>query len=263
MRKTHTESRPDWKSPNKIPHSWCSNKTSTALIRLLLEFVARPKGQIVQVAAGLRLLQKAAGVENSVIRLEPQMAIGLPPDFSAGPVSNESGAAAIGSADEEAGYGVHAIVDVFPPLDDPIERHAHAVGKRRFHARVNVYKVNWARTRGGQNAKVIAFRKQRIERSQSFRIWVVAARNIRFCTEPGSQRNDWDAIACFGGDGPGLNVRRTERAELPEAFVVEIPAGLFGGNRAGKPRSHGVAHFLRSATLKMRFLAIQAQVISL
>src|SRR6266849_2653010 len=220
MRKTHTESAPSLESTNNIPHSSVFNKTSTALIRLLLEFVVRPKGQIVQVAAGLRLLQKAAGVENSVIHLEPQMAIRLPPDFSAGPVSNESRTAAIGSANEEAGYGIHTIVDVFPPLDNPIERHAHAVGKPRFHARVNVYEVNWARTRGGQNAKVIALRKQGIERTQIFRIWVVAARNIGFGAEPGFQRNGWDAIACYRGDGPGLNVRRTERAELPEAFVV-------------------------------------------
>src|SRR5258708_31729625 len=135
--------------------------------------------------------------------------------------------------------------------------------KRGFDARVNVYEVNWAWPRGCQNAKVIAFRKQGIECSQSPGIWVVAARNIRFCAEPGFQRNGWDAIARFRGDGPGLNVRRTERAELPEAFVVEIPSWLFGGDRAGKPCSQGVAYFLRRATLKMRFLAIQAQVISL
>ena len=121
MRKTHTESAPSLESTNNIPHSPGFNKTSTALIRLLLEFVVRPKGQIVQVAAGLRLLQKAAGVENSVIHLEPQMAIRLPPDFSAGPVSNESRTAAIGSPDKEAGYGVHTVVHVFPPLNDPIE----------------------------------------------------------------------------------------------------------------------------------------------
>src|SRR5260370_33636183 len=105
------------KSMNNILHSWGSNQTSTALIRVVLEFVARPKGQIVQVAAGLRLLQKAAGVENSVIRLEPQMAIRLPPDFSAGPVSNESGATAICSAGEAAGYRVATIVDALPPQD--------------------------------------------------------------------------------------------------------------------------------------------------
>src|SRR5260370_9688240 len=102
------------KSMNNILHSWGSNQTSTALIRLLLEFVARPKGQIVQVAAGLRLLQKAAGEENSVIRLEPQMAIRLPPHFSAGPVSNESGTAALGRAHDKAGYCLHPILARFP-----------------------------------------------------------------------------------------------------------------------------------------------------
>lgn len=38
-------------------------------------------------------------IENSVISLEPQMPICLPPDLGAGPVSNESGTAAIGKRD--------------------------------------------------------------------------------------------------------------------------------------------------------------------
>ena len=86
------------------------------------------------------------------------MAIRLPPNFRPGPVSDESGAGAVGSSDKEAGHGVHTIVYVFPPLDDPIDRHADVVGKRRFDARVNVYEVNWSWARGGQYAEVIAFR---------------------------------------------------------------------------------------------------------
>src|SRR4029077_17450970 len=80
--------RPAWKSTSKITHSSGFSNTSVALIAFLLEFVTSPKGQIVQVAAGLRLLQKAAGVENSVIRLEPHMAIHLPANFCTRPVSN-------------------------------------------------------------------------------------------------------------------------------------------------------------------------------
>lgn len=64
------------------------------------------------------------------------MAIRLPAHFRPGPVSDESGAAVIGSADEEAGYGVHTIVDVIAPPHYPIERDAHAVGKRCFDVRV-------------------------------------------------------------------------------------------------------------------------------
>ena len=93
------------------------------------------------------------------------MAIRLPSNFRPRPVSDESGAAAVGSSDKEAGYGVHTIVYVFPPLHDPIERHAHVVRERRFDARVDVYEVDWAWARGGQNAEVIAFRKQRVERA--------------------------------------------------------------------------------------------------
>src|SRR5580704_979052 len=186
--------RPAWKSTSKITHSSGFSNTSVALIAFLLEFVTSPKGPIVQVTSRLRFLKKAAGIENSVIRLEPHMTIHLPANFSSRPVSNEARAAAIGSADEEAGYGVHTIVDVFPPLNYPIERHAHAVGKRRFHARVNVYEVNWAWARGGQNAKVIAPRKQRIEGTQSFRIWVVSARNIRLGAKARFQGDCWDAI---------------------------------------------------------------------
>src|SRR5580700_879315 len=113
--------RPAWKSTSKIMHSSGFSKTSVALIAFLLEFVTSPKGPIVQVTSRLRFLQKAAGIENSVVRLEPQMPIRLPPNFRTGPVSNESGAAAIGSANEKAGYGIHTVVDVFPPLNDPVE----------------------------------------------------------------------------------------------------------------------------------------------
>src|SRR5260370_33282433 len=99
------------------------------------------------------------------------------------------------------------------------------MGKRGFDARVNVYEVNWARTRGGQNAKVIALGKQGIERSQSIRIWVVSARNIRLGAKARSERNGWDAIARFRGARPGFKVRRADRALLPDTSRFVRPPG--------------------------------------
>ena len=83
----------------------------------------------------------------------------------------------------EAGYVVDSIVRAFPPLNDPIERHAHVVGKGRLDVRVNVDEVNWAWAGGGQDAKIIALWKQWIEGTQSLGVWIVAARNIRLGAE--------------------------------------------------------------------------------
>ena len=63
------------------------------------ELVTSPKRPVVQITPWLRLFQKAARVEDSVVALEPEMTSRLPADLGAGSISNKSGAAALRSSD--------------------------------------------------------------------------------------------------------------------------------------------------------------------
>src|ERR1700733_2506964 len=90
---------------------------------------------------------------------------------------------------------------------------------------------------------------------------MVTARNIGLRAEPRFQRHCWEPVTGFRCDGPSLNVRRAKGAELPKAFVVEIPSGFFSGNRAREYRAEGVAYFMRRAPLEGRRFAIQAQIV--
>jgi hypothetical protein len=60
--------------------------------------------------AGLCFLEKATRIEDSVVSLEPQVAIRLPSDLGARSVSNKSGTTTIRSFDQESGYGIDAVV---------------------------------------------------------------------------------------------------------------------------------------------------------
>ena len=62
--------------------------------------------------------------------------------------------------------GIHTVSHTFPPLEDPIDRHRHVAGQRHFNARMCVDEVNRAGAGGGDDAKVVAFRKQGIERTE-------------------------------------------------------------------------------------------------
>jgi hypothetical protein len=104
----------------------------------------------------LRLLQETARVKDPVVRLKPEVAIRLPSDLSAGPMSNESCLTTIGSPDQEPRHSVDAIVKALSPLKNPVDRHRHAMRKRRFDVRMNVNEVDGAGTCCGKDAKVVA-----------------------------------------------------------------------------------------------------------
>src|SRR5712692_704347 len=128
---------------------------------------------------------------------------------------------------------------------------------------VNVNEVDWPGARRCQNSEVVSFWKKRIEGAECVGVWVVTARDVGLHAEAGFQWRRRNPITGFRGEGPGANISRTEAAELPEAFVVEVPSWPF---RRDGPRNSGaqrMAHFLRSATLESRPLAIEAQVIKL
>src|SRR5262249_27115176 len=121
-----------------------------------LEFVAGPQCPVIEVAAGLTLFDKLARVKNSVVGLEPEVPIRLPPHFEARTMTDEARATLSRGNDEKSGDGIHAISQALPPLKDPIDGGSHAVRQRRFSARMYVDKVDRPRSGGGENPKIIA-----------------------------------------------------------------------------------------------------------
>ena len=111
----------------------------------------------------LRLLQEATGIKDSIIGLEPQVAVSLPADLCSGPVSDKTGAAAICSPDQKSWDRIHAVLEALSPLKNPVDGYGHSVGESCFDMRVDVNEVDWARACSGQNSEVVSFWKKRIE----------------------------------------------------------------------------------------------------
>src|SRR5262249_10114776 len=107
--------------------------------------------------------QEATRIEDSIVGLEPQVAVSLPADLCSGPVSNKTCAAAIRSPDQESWNCVHAVVEALSPLKNPVDGYGHSVGERCLDMRVDVNEVDWARACSGQNSEIVSFRKKRIE----------------------------------------------------------------------------------------------------
>src|SRR6516164_3119128 len=83
------------------------------------------------------------------------------------------------------------------PLKYPIHGGRHTVRQRCFYTRVDVDKVDWAWTCRGDDAKIVALRKQGIERTESICPWIVAAGNVCPCAESWFQRKGREAITGF------------------------------------------------------------------
>src|SRR5712672_4374554 len=77
--------------------------------RLLLEFVAGPQCPVVEVAAWLTLFDKLARVKKSVVGLEPEVPIRLPPHFEAWTMPDEACIALSCRNNQKSGDGVHPI----------------------------------------------------------------------------------------------------------------------------------------------------------
>ena len=151
------------------------NKISAAAIRPLLELVTSPESPVVEIASRLCLFEEPSRIEDSVVGLEPEMTIRLPTQFGAGAVPDESRAAIVRRPDEESWNSIDSVFKTLPPLDNPVEGDGHVFGKGSFDVRMNINKVDRPRTSRGQHSKVVPLGKQRIERSQRIRAWVVSA----------------------------------------------------------------------------------------
>src|SRR5216683_2869969 len=124
---------------------------------------------------------------------------------------------------------------------------------------MKIDEIHGARTGSSQDPEVVPFRKQSIECSECIRIRfrMVSARNIRLGAESGFQHYRWKPIARFRRNGPRTDIGRTECSELPERLVVEVPTGLFSGDRPRDSYAESMTQLLRCTPLKNCTLAVQ------
>src|SRR5580700_10399447 len=93
--------------------------------------------------------------------------------------------------------------------------------------------------------------------------WVVPAGNVCLYADPGFQRHRGKGIARIGRKRPGPDTIRSESAELPDSFIIEIPIRLRGRGRAPQPCTHGVPRFLRCSAIVFEGSPVQPQVIAI
>src|SRR5215469_14779779 len=112
--------------------------------------------------------------------------------------------------------------------------------KRRLNTRVYINKIDRSGPRVLQNTKIISDRKQGKEGSQRCSSWVISTGIVCPQTEPRLQRQSWHTVPCFRGEAPRPNIRRSEAAELPDAFIIKVPSGYRLRDRAPQPGAEGV-----------------------
>src|SRR5580698_6717244 len=149
-----------------------------------LKFVAGPQRPVVEIAPRQRRFDEGPSIEDPVVGLEPQMAIRLPLNFCAKPVSNQPRTTPVRGRDQKSWDCVHTILKALPPLKNPIGKDGHAVRSLKLNFWVNVHKIQGPWTRGSEHAKVMSARVQRIEGSERVAVRVVSTRNVSVHTEP-------------------------------------------------------------------------------
>ena len=135
--------------------------------------------------------------------------------------------------------------------------------QRRFNMRVYVDKVDGARTGRGENAKIIALRKQGIERTESIRPGIVAAGDVRLGAESRFQRNGWKPVTGFRCYRPCPDICGSEASELPKRFIVEIPARLRLSDGTRETRTDAVPHFVADASVECGCFSVEAKVVGI
>src|SRR6266568_177083 len=229
----------------------------------LLELVAGPQCPVIEVAAWLTFFDKLARVENSIVGLKPQMPIHLPAHFGARTMPDEPGIALSRRNNQKSGDSVDSVSQTLAPLKDPIDGSRHTMRQRRFNARVCVDKVDGAGAGSGDDAKIIALRKQGIERSECVRPRIVSTRDVRPSAESRFQRNVREPVTRFRCHRPRAYICGTEGSELPKRLIVEIPTGLRLSDRTRKTRTDTVPHFVADTSVECSCFPIEAKVISI
>src|SRR5712671_139198 len=193
------------------------------------------------------------------------MRIHLPSDLEARPVAYEPRPASTRRPDQETGYRVHAVFQALSPLHNPVEGCSHAVWERPLNPGMKIDKIDWAWTGSSQDPEVVPFGEQCIECSECIRIrfGMISAGNICLRAEAGFQHYRWKPIARFRRNSPCTDIGSAECPELPERLVVEVPTGLFSGDRPRDSYAETMTQLLRGTPLKCCTLAVKSQVIRL
>ena len=97
-------------------------------------------------------------------------------DLSARPVSDKSSSTAIRCSNQEAGYGIDAVVQALSPLKNPVEGQREILcGAHSFYMRMNINEVDWSGPSCCQDAKIVSLGVNGIEGAQRVRRWMVSA----------------------------------------------------------------------------------------
>jgi len=130
------------------------------------------------------------------------MTIRLPAHLHAWTMSDESRIAFSCGNNQKSRNGIHAVAQTFSPLKYPIHGGRHTVRQRRLYTRVDVDKVDGPWPCRGDDAKIVALRKQGIERTESIRPRIVATGSVCPCAKSWFQRKGREAITGFRCHGP-------------------------------------------------------------
>src|SRR5580658_769406 len=166
----------------RISIAWV--KDNLVCVTVGLKFVAGPQRPVVEIAPRQRGFDERPSMEDPVVSLKPQMAIRLPLNLCARPVSNQPRTAPIRGCDQESRNCVHTILKALAPLKNPIGKDGYPAGSLKLNFWVNVHKIQGPWTGGSEHAKVVPAQVQRIEGSERVAVRVVSTRNVSVHTEP-------------------------------------------------------------------------------
>src|SRR6266566_4743146 len=229
----------------------------------LLEFVAGPQCPVIEVAAWLTLFDKLARVKNSIIGLKPEVTVRLPAHLHAWTMPDEPRIALSRGNNQKSGDGIHSVSQTLAPLKDPIEGGSHTVRQCRFNVRVYVDEIDGAGTGGGDDAKIIALRKQGIERTESIRPRIVATGDVYLGAESWLQRNGRKSVTCLRCHSPCADICGSEASKLPKRFIIEIPARLRLSDGTRETRTDAVPYLLADASVECGCFSIEAKIVSI
>src|SRR4029077_253668 len=189
------------------------------------------------------------------------MPIHLPAHFRAWTMSDETGVALSSGNNQKSRDGIHTVAQTLPPQKYPINGGSHTVWQRRFNARVRVDKVDGPGSTN-DDAKKLALRKQRIERTESIRPRIVTTGDVCLGTESRFQRNGRKPIPGLRRHRPCPDICGYESSELPKRFIVEIPARLRLSDGTREPCTDTVSHFMADTSVECSCFSIEAKIIS-
>src|ERR1700677_2051950 len=142
-----------------------------------LKFVSEPHRTVQKRICRAGLGDKRSGTKNAVVALKVEMGIDLPARLNPGTLTDEASRASRRFAQEVSRDAVEAVGGARSPIPEPVGRHGH-VAENRTDGRVDVIEVNGARSRRGEDSKIVAGRKIRIEGSHRSALRIVSRRGV-------------------------------------------------------------------------------------